>query len=80
MIGKVYMMLCERARPAGIEVALARSSRKGTFANYRILTRTKSNGIPDIRRPVGRIHVQNVLNESISSFLYFIWAITRTKS
>ena len=23
MIGKVYMMLCERARPAGIEVALA---------------------------------------------------------
>ena len=43
MIGKVYMMLCERARPAGIEVALARSSRKGTFANYRIF-RTKSNG------------------------------------
>ena len=43
MIGKVYMMLCERARPADIEVALARSSRKGTFANYRIF-RMKSNG------------------------------------
>ena len=50
------------------EVNLARSSRQGTFANYRILTRTKSNGIPDIRRPVGRIHIQNVLNEQISSY------------
>ena len=72
MIGKVYMMLCERARPASIEVALARSSRPGTFANYRLLTRTKSNGIPAIRRPVGHIHVQNVLTEQISSFLYVI--------
>ena len=67
------MLLCERARTAVIEVNLGRGSRQGTFANYRILTRTKSNGIPGIRRPVGRIHVQNVLNEQISSFLYIIW-------
>ena len=80
MIGKVYMMLCERARPAGIEVDWARSSRQGTFANYRILTRTKSNGMPVIRRLVGRIQVQNVLNEQISLFLYVIGAKTRTKS
>ena len=68
MIGEVYMLLCERARPAGIEVTLARSSRQRTFANYRLLTRTKSNGVPAIRRPVGRIHVQNVLNKEISSY------------
>ena len=35
MIGKVYVMLCERARPAGIEVTLARSSRPGTFAKLK---------------------------------------------
>ena len=40
----------------------------------------KSNGMPDIRRPMGRIHVQNVLNEQISSFLYVIGVKTRTKS
>ena len=39
----------------------------------------KNNGMLDIRRPVGRIHVQNVLNEQISSFLYVIGAKTRTK-
>ena len=37
MIGKVYMMLCERARTAGIEVTLARSSRPGTFAKLKPL-------------------------------------------
>ena len=58
---------------------MSRPSRQGTFANYRLLTRTKSNGIPVIRRPVGRIHVQNVLNESISSFLYVIGAKKRSK-
>ena len=79
MIGEVYMLLCERARPAGIEVTLARSCRQGTFANYRLLTRTKSNGMPAIRRPLGQIQVQNVLNEQISSFLYVIWAKTLVK-
>ena len=39
----------------------------------------KYNGMLDIRWPVGRIHVQNVLNEQISSFLYVIGAKTRTK-
>ena len=68
------MLLCERARLAGIEVILAGSSRQGTFANYTASSRTKSNGMPDIRWPVGRIQVQNVLNEQISSFLYVIWA------
>ena len=34
----------------------------------------------DIRWPVGQIHVQNILNEQISSFLYVIGAKTRTKS
>ena len=29
------MMLCERARPAGIEVSLAGSSRQGTFAKLK---------------------------------------------
>ena len=35
MIGKVYMRLCERARPAGIEVVLGRPSRQGTFAELK---------------------------------------------
>ena len=35
--------------------------------------------MPDIRRLVGRIQVQNVLNEQISSFPYVIGAKTRTK-
>ena len=39
----------------------------------------KNNGMLDIRWPVGRIHVQNVLNEQISSFLYVIGVKTRTK-
>ena len=71
MIGKVYMMLCEGARPAGIEVdwaGLLDRERSQTTAS----SRTKSNGMPDIRRPIGRIQVQNVLNEQISSFLYVI--------
>ena len=79
MVGKVYMMLCERARPAGIEVdwgGLVERERSQTTAS----SRTKSNGMPDIRRPVGRIHVQNVSNDQISSFLYVIGAKTRTKS
>ena len=37
MIGKVYMMHCERARTASIEVALSRSSRPGTFAKLKHL-------------------------------------------
>ena len=78
MVGKVYMMLCERARTAGIEegwAGLVDRERSQTTAS----SRTKSNGMPDIRRPVGRIPVQNVLNEQISSFLYVIWASKRTK-
>ena len=31
----MYMMLCERARPAGIEVRWAGSSRQGTFAKLK---------------------------------------------
>ena len=42
-------------------------------------SKEKSNGMLDIRWPVGRIHVQNVLNEQISSFLYAIGVKTRTK-
>ena len=72
MIGKVYMMICERTRPAGIEVVLA-----GLVDRERSQTtsssRTKSNGIPDIRRPVGRIHVQNVFNKQISSYSVRYW-------
>ena len=74
------MMLCERARLAGIEVTFARSSRQGTFAKLKHLPVRKVTEMPDIRRLVGRIHVQNVLNEQISSFLYVIWAKTRTKT
>ena len=39
----------------------------------------KNNGMLDIKWPMGRIHVQNVLNEQISSFLYVIGVKTRTK-
>ena len=56
------------------------SSRQGTFAKLKASSLTKSNGMPDIRRPVGRIHIQNVLNKQISSYSVVIWAKTRTKS
>ena len=74
------MMFCERARPAGIDVISARSIRQGTFAKLKAPSRTKSKGMPDIRRLVGRIHVQNVLNGQISSFLYVIRAKKLDKS
>ena len=62
------MMFCERARPAGIEEGWAGPSRQGTFAKLKEISRTKINGMPDIRWPVWRIHVQNVLDMQISSY------------
>ena len=56
------MMFCERARPAGIVEGWTGSSRK-----TKPYSRTKSNGMLVIRWPVGRIHIQNVLNKEISS-------------
>ena len=53
MTGTVYMMFCERARPAGNEEGWARPSRQGTFAKLKAYSRTKSNGMPDISGPWG---------------------------
>ena len=64
--------VCTCCKPGG-----ATASRLSTASAE---TKGKSNGMMDIRWLVGRIHVQNVLNEQISSFLYVIGAKTRTKS
>ena len=53
MIGKVYMMLCERARPAGIEVTLARSSRQGTFVKLKHLPVRKVTECQSLGGPWG---------------------------
>ena len=68
----MYMMLCERARSAGIGegwAGLVERERSQTTA----YSRTKSNGMLDIRWPVGRKHVQNVLNVQISSYSVRYW-------
>ena len=66
----MYMMLCEGARPAGIEEG---SSKMGTFAKLKHLSRTKNNGICDFRWATGRIQVQNVINKQFSSYSVRCW-------